>query len=234
MNCREFKSALVLRLLEPLPPGTLAAFDGHRAVCRRCAARFEKAGRLPVFLPGAGEPASSEPAPRWPGVLARLEEGRNRRPRFSQPKTVWAVAGAAAIFLAGIAVGLGVFRPIRSNPSLAAAAASDNILRAYVERLEPVLASFQVGRKEPVSAEVVEFEKRMTAMLRQDTALLKEAARLAGHDALVEILDEIDVLLVNLAYVQAGDRDSTNQLRRIIRENRKPWESRLLSFGNIL
>jgi hypothetical protein len=233
MNCREFENALVLRLLEPLPPETLAEIDGHRAVCRRCAARYEKAGRLPVFLPREGEPAPSEPTPSWPSLLARLEEGRIRRPRFFRSKIVWAVAGAAGVFLAGIVIGTGILRPGRPAADRAAMI-PDNILRAYVERLDPLLVDFQVKGRSPAPEDVVQFEKRMTMELRQDTALLKEAARLAGHSDLVDILDEIDILLVNLSYLQSGDRDAADQLGRIIRENRQAWESRLLSFENIL
>ena len=233
MNCREFETALVLRLLEPLPPEIQAEVDGHRAACRRCAARFEKAGRLPVFLPHEGEPAPAEPAPSWPAVLARLEEGRMRRPRFFRSKIVWAAAGATGVFLAGIVIGTGIFRSDRSEPDLAAMA-PDSILRTYVERLEPLLADFQVKRESPAPADLIEFEKRMTAELREDTALLKEAARLAGQSGLVDILDEIDVLLVSLSYLESGDRDAEDQLRRVIRENRQEWESRLLSFRNIL
>ncbi len=233
MNCREFETALVLRLLEPLPPEIQAEIDGHRAVCPRCAARFEKAGRLPVFLPFESQPAPSAPAPSWPGVLARLEEGRIRQPRFFRSKIVWAVAGAAGVFLAGIVIGTGVLRPDR--PSLGLAALTpDNILRAYVERLDPLLADFQVKKEGQAPADVVQFEKRMTGELRRDTALLKEAARLAGHSALVDILDEIDILLVNLSYLQSDDRDAEDQLRRIIRENRQAWASRLLSYGSTL
>ncbi len=233
MNCREFENALVLRLLEPLPPETLAEIDGHRAVCRRCAARYERAGRLPIFLPHGDEPAPTEPTPSWPAVLAHLEEGRTRRPRFFRSKIVWAVAGAAGIFLAGIIIGTGILRPGRPDAGQTIAA-PDSILRAYVERLDPLLVDFQVKGKGPAPEDVIQFEKRMTMELRQDTTLLKAAARLAGHSDLVEILDEIDILLVNLSYLQTGDRDAADQLRRVIRENRQAWELRLLSFENRL
>lgn len=233
MNCREFENALVLRLLEPLTPEILAEVDGHRAACRRCAARYEKVARLPVFLPREGETAPSEPAPSWLAVLARLEEGRIRWPRFFRPKIVWAVAGVAGVFLAGIIIGMGILRLGRPDDSQAAVT-PDNILRAYVERLDPLLVDFQVKGKGPAPEDVIQFEKRMTMELRQDTALLKEAARLAGHSDLVEILDEIDILLVNLSYLQSGDRDAADQLRRVIRENRQAWELRLLSFENSL
>lgn len=233
MNCLEFETALVLRLLEPLPPEAQAEMDGHRAVCKRCAARFEKAGRLPVFLPREAEPTPSGSARSWPAVLARLEEGRIRRPRFFRSKIVWAVAGAAGVFLAGILIGTRVFRHDQSGP-IQAAVAPARVLRAYVERLDPLLVDFQIKREGPAPAEVIEFEKRMTMELRRDTALLQEAARLAGQSALVDILDEIDNLLVSLSTLQSGDREAADQLRRIIRDNRQAWELRLLSFGYIL
>lgn len=233
MNCKEFKTALVLRLLEPLPPEMLAEMDGHRAVCRKCAARFEKTGRLPVFLPRQGEPAPSEPAPSWAALVDRLEKGRTRRPRFFQSRIVWAVSGAAAVFLAGIVIGLGVSRLDRSAPERDAVA-PDSIVRAYVQRLDPLLVNFQIKRKSPAPEDVIEFEKRLTMELRLDTALLKETARLAGQYDLVDTLDEIDILLVSLAYLQSGDREAADQLRRIIRENRQGWTSHLMSFEKTL
>jgi hypothetical protein len=233
MNCREFETALVLRLLERLPPEMQAEIDGHRAVCRWCAAKFEKTCRLPVFLFRKAEPALPEPVPSWPAVLARLEEGQIRRPFFFRSKIIWAVAAAAGVFLAGILIGMGVFR--RDLPeSGSAAMAPESPLRAYVQRLDPLLVDFQVKRERPVPAEVIEFEKRVTVELRRDTALLKEAALLADQSDLVDILDQIDVLLVSLSYLQSGDRDEADQMRRIIRENRQVWELRLLTFDNIL
>jgi|GEM_PF-3246908 len=233
MNCREFETALVRRLLEPLPPEIETEVDRHRAVCRRCAARFEKASRLPVFLPGEAESAPSEPAPSWPALLARLEEKRARRPRFFRPKAVWAFSGAAGVFLAGLVIGIGILRPGRFEPA-PAPMVPDNILRAYVERLDPLLVDFQFERESPAPPDVVEFERRMTAALRRDTALLKEAARLAGQNDLVDVLDEIDILLISLSYLQSGERDAAEQMRRIIRENRRAWATRLLTYENIL
>jgi len=233
MNCREFKTTLVLRLLEPLPTEILKEIDDHRAVCRKCAARFEKAGRLPVFLPRQGEPAPSEPSPSWAALVERLERGRTQRPRFFQSKIVWAVAGMAAVFLAGIMIGTGFFRPDRSLPDQAAIA-PDSIVRAYVQRLDPLLVDFQIKGKSPAPEDVIEFEKRMTMELRRDTALLKETACLAGQYDLVDILDEIEILLVSLIHLQSGDQEAADQLRRIVRENRQVWTSHLLSFEKIL
>lgn len=233
MNCKEFKTTLVLRLLEPLPPEVLKEIDGHRAVCRKCAARFEKASRLPVFLSRRGEPAPSELSPSWAAFVNRLENGRTQRPRFFQSKIVWAVAGTAAVFLAGIVIGTGIFRPDRSAPGRAAIV-PDSIVRAYVQRLDPFLVDFQIKGKSPAPEDVIEFEKRITMELRRDTALLKEAARLAGQSDLVDILDEIDILLVSLAYLQSGDREAADQLQRIVRENRQVWTSHLLSLEKTL
>lgn len=233
MNCREFETNLVLRLLEPLPPETQAGLDAHRAVCRRCAARYEKASRLPVFLPRENGPAPAEPPSSRVEVFARLEKTWAPRPRFTRPRFAWAAASAVVFLLAGIAIGTGILRPDRSVPERAALS-PDNVLKAYVDRLEPVLVDFQVKGNERAPEELIEFEKRMTAELRADTALLKEAARLAGQSDLVELLDEIDMLLLNIARLQAGDEDAADQLRRLIRENRLAWASRLLSFVTTL
>ena len=233
MNCREFETNLVLRLLEPLPPGTQAELDAHRAVCRRCAARFEKTGRLPVFLPRESGPAPAEPASSRVEVFARLVKTWAPGPRFIRPRFAWAAAGAAGLLLAGIVIGISVVRPGRAVPERAALS-PDNVLKAYVDRLEPVLVGFQVKRHERAPEDLVEFEKRMTAELRGDTALLKEAARLAGQSDLVELLDEIDMLLLNIARLQAGDEEAADQLRRLIRENKRAWASRLVSFGTTL
>ena len=76
----------------------------------------------------------------------------------------------------------------------------------------------------------LEFEKLMVMELRRDTVLLKETARLTGRYDLVDILDEIEFLLVSLAYLQSDDREAADQLRRIVRENRRVWKSHLLSY----
>ena len=233
MNCREFETHLVLRLLEPPTPAAQAELDAHRAFCRRCAGRYEKASRLPVFLPRQGGPAPAEPSSSQAEVFARLEETWAPKPRVIKPRFVWAAAGALAFLLAGIAIGVTVLRPGRSVPELTALS-PDNVFKAYVDRLEPVLVGFQMKGSERPSADLAAFEKRMTAELRADTAALEEAARLAGQSDLVEVLDEIDTLLLNIARLQAGDEDAAGQLRRLIRDNRQAWSSRLLSFGTTL
>lgn len=233
MNCREFETTLVLRLLEPLPPETRAALDAHRAVCRRCAARFEKAGRLPVLLPRESGPAPAEPASSRVEVFTRLEKTWAPKPRAFKPRFVWAAAGAVGFLLAGIVIGVGLLRPDRAGPELAAIAPG-NVFRAYVERLEPVLLDFQLKGNEQAPKDLIEFEKRMTAELRRETTLLKEAALLTGQSDLVELLDEIDMLLVNITHLQAGDKDAAQQLRRLIQEKRQAWVLSLQSFGTTL
>jgi hypothetical protein len=233
MNCREFETHLVLRLLEPLMPAAQAELDAHRAVCQRCAVRYEKASRLPVFMPVQAGPDAAEPLSSKAEVFARLEEARAPRPRPARPRFVWAAAGALAFLLAGIAIGVTVLRPGRPGPERSALS-PDNVFKAYVDRLEPVLVGFQMKGSELPPADLAAFEKRMTAELRADTAALEEAARLAGQSDLVEILDEIDTLLLNIARLQAGDEDAAGQLRRLIRDNRQAWSSRLLSFGTTL
>jgi hypothetical protein len=171
--------------------------------------------------------------PSWAAFVNRLEKGWTQWPRFFQSKIVWAVAGTAAVFLAGIVIGTGVFRPDRSTPGRAAIA-PDSIVRAYVQRLDPLLVDFQIKGKSPVPEDVIEFKKRITMELRRDTALLKETARLSGQNDLVDILDEIEILLVSLAHLQSGDQEAADQLRRIVRENRQVWTSHLLSFEKIL
>lgn len=233
MNCREFETNLVLRLLEPPTPEAQAELDAHRAACRRCAARFEKAGRLPVFLPRESGPAPAEPASSRADVLARLEKTWSPKPRVIRPRFVWAAAGVVGLLLAGIAIGITVVRPGRPVPERSALS-PDNVFKAYADRLEPVLVGFQMKGNERAPQDLAEFEKGMTAELRADTALLKEAARLAGQSDLVELLDEIDTLLLSIARLQAGDEDTAGQLRRLIRENRPAWSARLLSFGTAL
>ena len=233
MNCREFETHLVLRLLEPLTPAAHAELDAHRAVCRRCAARYEKASRLPVFMPVQAGPDAAEPLSSKAEVFARLEEARAPQRRRVKPRFVWAAAGALAFLLAGIAIGITVLRPGR-DAAERAALSPDNVIMAYVDRLEPVLVGFQMkGSDRPPAdlADLAAFERRMTAELRADTAALKEAARLAGQGGLVELLDEIDTLLLNIARLQAGDEDSAGQLRRLIRDNRRAWTAGLMSYG---
>lgn len=233
MNCREFETTLVLRLLEPPTPEAQAEQDAHRAVCRRCAARYEKASRLPVFLPPASGPPPAEPASSRVDVFARLEKAWPPKPRVIRPRFVWAAAGAVGLLLAGITIGITVVRPGRPGPERSALS-PDNVFKTYVDRLEPVLVGFQMKGSERPPADLAAFEKRMTAELRADTAALKEAAGLAGQSDLVEVLDEIDTLLLNIARLQAGDEDAAGQLRRLIRDNRQAWSSRLLSFGTTL
>jgi hypothetical protein len=233
MNCREFETHLVLRLLEPPTPAAQAELDAHRAACRRCAARYEKASRLPVFMPRPGGPAQAEPASSRAEVFARLEQALAPKRRPVSPRFAWAAAGALAFLLAGIAIGVTVLRPGRPGPERSALS-PDNVIMAYVDRLEPVLVGFQMKGSERPPADLAAFEKRMTAELRADTAALKEAAGLAGQSDLVEILDEIDTLLLNIARLQAGDEDAAGQLRRLIRENRRAWTAGLMSYGTTL
>jgi hypothetical protein len=233
MNCREFETHLVLRLLEPPTPAAQAELDAHRAACRRCAARYEKASRLPVFMPRQGGPAPAEPSSSQAEVFARLEQALAPKRRPVSPRFAWAAAGALAFLLAGIAIGVTVLRPGRPGPERSALS-PDNVIMAYVDRLEPVLVGFQMKGSERPPADLAAFEKRMTAELRADTAALEEAARLAGQSDLVEILDEIDTLLLNIARLQAGDEDAAGQLRRLIRENRRAWTAGLMSYGTTL
>lgn len=232
MNCEEAKNLIAIGVFGDPDPADRAALEEHLRGCPACSRIFETVADVrPSF-----EASQDPPAPDWEKsweVIASRAFGRRRGFRVFGFPVTWAVAAAslALIFVLGFLAGRRFVSPPSGSPGLSRARIpdADSPLQRYAESLEPVLIDFLNRGETERPKEAFELERRILQSMLAETRLWRGLAEKAGEANLMEFLDELESLLISLANLKPGDRDSADLLDRMIRE--RQIRSKLRKLG---
>jgi len=92
MNCRDFETALVVRVVAASDMSRRREMDEHRAGCPRCAARFAKVDQLPRFLRSDEDIPLPDPERSWAAVLERVRQRSAKQHGAPWWRLAWAAA----------------------------------------------------------------------------------------------------------------------------------------------
>jgi len=234
MNCEEAKNLIAIGVFGDPDPADRTALEDHLRDCPACSRVFETMAesRLSFEVP------KDLPAPDWEKSWEVISDRAFGRPRgfrvFGIPMT-WAVAAAslAIIFVLGFLAGRRFISPPSKSPELSQARIpdADSPLQRYAESLEPVLIDFLNRGETERPREAFELESRILQNMLVETRLWRGLAERAGETSLKGFLDELESLLISLANLKPGDRDSADLLDRVIRERR--IRSKLRELGGL-
>jgi hypothetical protein len=239
MNCREAENLIVAGVYGRLTPEERAELENHAGACPACAGLMAKSAPLLGLRARAGE--DDVPLPDWEKSWSRIAaealDKRPRRPgvfgRTSPGWPVWAIRATAAaavlaVFVLGYFTGRGVLfdRPgetaaAGSSLPVSPAAESGRIMLAeYADNLGPVLVNFlnRGGVRPPEGLR--ELERHVVRDMIAQTRLLRSLAAADGgtEGRLGELLQDLEFILTSLANMAPDDKESADQLDRMIRE----------------
>jgi hypothetical protein len=234
MDCREAESLVTAGVYGRLTPEERATLEGHARTCPACSALLEKWAGVHELRARTRE--DDVPLPDWEKSWARIAAGtvatrRRRRFTFGRPALGWPVwarrAAAAAsvilIFAAGYFAGRRFIseRPGEGPRTTAAAPSAGSAevrLAEYADELRPLLADFlNRGDVRPPEG-LVEVRRRLVRDMLGQTRLLKGLVEESGDAGLKGLLSDLELILTSLANMGADDKDSADQLARMIRE----------------
>ncbi|MDH4272198.1 MAG: zf-HC2 domain-containing protein [Candidatus Aminicenantes bacterium] len=232
MNCEEARHLVTIEVFGNPDPDERAALEEHLRRCPDCARVFEKSpvGWEPFDVP------DDIPTPDWERsweVISGRALGRPRGFRlFGWPgKWAFAAASLVVVFILGFILGRRFLQPPSERPILAEVNPSEpaSPFKMYAESLEPVLTDFLNRGEAERPQEIVELERRIIQSMLAETRLLQVLAEQSEAVSLQGFLEEMESLLVSLANLKPGDRDSADLLGRTIRDRQIRFKLRELS-----
>jgi hypothetical protein len=229
MSCKIAREKDLLAFYGELDEAGRAALEAHLRSCRECAADADETRRVLALYDA--HKAADVPEPdwekAWAGVRAAVREvGPRRRPAASSGRR-WALAGASLALVLALGIAIGRFglgpRPARLEPLTAAALAGDGgfstgpALRSHLEEIRPVILEVANAANGPAGeGRVLVAEKDLRGFLLQNL-LLKRALR-QKDPAAAELLDDLDVVLRQLANAGPDDAAARTAARALIRD----------------
>jgi len=235
MNCEEAKTMITIGIFGTLKREEKTGLDDHLKNCPSCARLFKKskASWAPFDAPEDGPHPDWEKS--WDVIAARALPRRKTWRLFGIPGR-WAVAAASllVVFALGYLAGRRYLKPAAGPvaPLLEAAAEPSPLFR-YAESLEPVLIDFLNRGETERPREFSDLAQKIVRSMLAETRLLQALAASSQNADLRTFLEEMESILLSLANLKPGDRDSANALDRTIRARRIQSKLRDFSSANL-
>jgi hypothetical protein len=232
MNCEEAKNMITIEVFGNPDPVERAALEEHLRRCPDCARIFEKSAveRESFDVP------DDIPTPDWEKSWEAISSQALDRPRGFRlfglsGKWAFAAASLLVVFILGFIVGRRFLQQPSDRPVLVAAGPTEpaSPFKMYAESLEPVLIDFLNRGEAERPREIVELERKIIQSMLAETRLLQGLAEQSQDVSLQGFLEEMESLLVSMANLKPGDRDSADLLGRTIRDRQIRFKLRELS-----
>jgi len=225
MTCKEIENMLIEKMFGKLSVPDAVRLEDHLRTCPACR---RLAGRSPDL---SGRALADEDIPlpdkaaAWQVISSRT--ARKRRP-LSAVFWKWtaSTAGLTAVVLLAVLAGrYDFFRPKQNaRGPLSAEAASP--LPSYTEGVEMVLLSILNGAGEGDPSKA---ESRLLEDLLIQTRTLKLVIARRNDPRALELVDDIEMILTDLAHMKSGDRTSRDFINRQIQAKDLKFRLKLLS-----
>jgi len=225
MTCEDIQIMLIETMFGRLSAPDKVRVEEHLRTCPACRRLAERSPDLTGRFRAAEDIPLPDKEAAWQEILKRT--ARKRRP---MPAPFWkwapAAAGVAAIVLFAVMVGRNIFLgPGRNAPSPLSAAA-DSSLPGYTEGLEMVLLSALNGAGEE---DLSKAEARLLEDLLLQTRILKQVVARRNDAPAFRLVDDIEMILIDLSHLKAGDKESRRFLTRAIEEKDLKFRVKTLS-----
>ena len=226
MTCEDFKWELAMALIGNGPPDEQRELEAHAKSCPACAASMEKARRIQWAIADKEKISLPDWEASW-RVIAGKALRKNQRFAFPSFSNRWALAAAlASIFILGAVAGkVFLFKSNQVTPSdISTRMNAVSAWQTYAESIELFLLDF--GNQTDVKRQR-NLEKRENELVRRllaETRALKEVLVTEGDDTRAVLLNDVELILVGIANLRPGDKESAENMAKIVRES--PLKSR--------
>jgi len=224
MDCNKAKNLITLYLYGELEEKNRAVLEGHIRECRACAAELAYTKKVFKLL-DEHEPAAA-PEPNWESAWQRIHSGilgspaKHKAPVFPRWRWVFAGSAVAAVLILGIVIGKYWFAPTRGPVQTASQmtpspASLQPALNSYLDDVKPMLleyAHYTAG--DQGTKKIVIDEKIVRGLLLQN--LLLRRILVEKDPAAAELLDDLDLVLKEIANQPSQDRQAPSQIKALI------------------
>lgn len=221
MKCKRYKERIILHLYGELSERESEDLQAHLSICPDCAREFEYTKEVFAVLDDIRPQTVPEidGAGNWAAVRRGIEAPPPRRRQPMTPR--WALAGAALmlVFVLGIFLGRqwlvhDIQTASRKNPG---ERYLQHQLRQHLEDLKPIVVGYSnIDPDEPGTQTVTLDREAARALLTQN--LLLRRLLIQSDPSTAQLLDDVDLVLMEIANLSGGDTETQASIKRLIQE----------------
>ncbi len=226
MDCKNVKNLITLSLYGELDEKNQAVLDLHIQECRACAAELEYTKKVFKLLDRHQRAPAAEPnwERSWLRIQSAISRPQARARRLYAPGWRWVYASSAlaAVLILGIFLGrYWLAQSQKPMPTVSQMASSlesfQPALSAHLEDIKPMLLEYAHYTPGDQGATKILVDEKMVRGLLIQNLLLKRA--LARKDpAAAEFLDDLDLVLKEIANRTENDRQAPSLIKSYIDE----------------
>jgi hypothetical protein len=231
MKCKECRELFFLYQERSLPQPEMGEFEKHRRACPACAAVFLDLERSAALLAEGSAPV---PVPDWERSWQKIAAAVEPLPRrktswFFFPRWALVASGFLAFFILGVAAARLVFTPAKGPTALGGTSAFAYTARDYFSLLQPVMAEYGNSLEPGASAPV---DPARVRGLLSDLYFLKQRAENTRDESLRRLLQDIELVLLEMAHLDRSRPESVRQLSELIQAKGIPLQIRVFKSKN--
>jgi len=226
MDCKKATNLITLDLYGELNERDRAVLDRHVRECRACAAELEYTKKVFKLLDELKPVLAAEP--NWERSWQKIHSGisetpaKNKAQLFPRWRWVYASSAIAAVLILGIVIGKYWFTPSQkpvpmASPTTTSPASLQPALSSHLEDIKPMLleyAHYTAG--EQGAKKIVIDEKTVRGLLIQNLLLKRILAE--KDPAAAELLDDLDLVLKEIANQPSQDQQAPSQIKDLINQ----------------
>ncbi len=222
MKCNKFRENIVLNLYCELDNKEKVELEQHISACAECAKDYLYSKSVFQALEDLETEDIPEPAwdSNWGNIHLAIREKPKPRPLFGiSPKWAYAAAGVTLVFTLGIFTGR-FWLPQKQEGPIPAELSQDYIQRTlaqHFESIRPVLVEMANYTALENGNGTVMLDKKAIENLIIQNIILKSLIS-GKNPTAVQILEDVDLVLRELANVDEGDTGTKSMIKELIND----------------
>jgi len=223
MRCKKFKEIIILDLYGELSEEEKSDLESHLQECAECSRDLEFTRKVfqAVEYSKKAEIPEANWNKAWQGISSAFEEKPKRQLSLLLfPKWAYAAAAMVFVFALGIIIGSLWFPGLQKGPlpQKAPLVSMDQSLRQHFESLKPVLVEYANYSPAEERNGTIPIDKDILESLLLQNYLLKRAMAKRNNSSLEELLDDVDLILRDIANLRNGDKPTLSLIKDTINQ----------------
>jgi len=209
-----------------------AEFEQHLRTCPACGARLREISEIDGLLQKAVTPVpGADFAASWQKIAAALAPAPGRRVYAPRRAPRWALlaAGFLAFFILGVGFARLYFPPAGTENTASADAPFLYSARDYFAALQPVLSEFSNA---PAVGDGAASDSARLRRLLNNLQLLRLRADRNRDASLLALLDDIELVLLEIAHLDRSNPENTRLVNTLIQEKGITMKMKVYKFSN--
>ena len=229
MKCKKIEGLIFAYQDGRLADLEKAEFERHLRTCPDCTVRLEETRKIGTLLQMAAVPVPGADFDRsWRKIAAAVRPmPRRQHSLFGSPRWVLLTAGFLAFFILGVAVARLYFFPTKSEMAAPVDTPFMYSAQDYFAALQPIMSEFSNAPNQNNSDTI---DRTRIRLLLNNLRLLRLRADRNKDSSLLLLLNDIELVLLEIAHLDRSDIENTRLVNSLIQEKGIPMKMKVFKF----